>query len=167
VNVDDLLLEALARVREGVPAVVDGLNEAQLSSRLDGRANPIAWLVWHLTRVQDSHIADAAGGAQLWLQDGWQGRFGLDLSADDTGYGHESADVAKVRAAAELLTGYHAAVAARSEQFVSGLEPADLDRVVDELYSPPVTLGVRLVSIVDDCLQHLGQAAYVRGLQSA
>ncbi len=46
----------------------------------------------------------------------------------------------------------------------SGLQPADLDVVVDERWDPPVTLGVRLVSVVNEVNQHVGQAAYVRGL---
>ncbi len=53
---------------------------------------------------------------------------------------------------------------ARTAEFVAGLSAADLDRVVDESWDPPVTLGVRLVSVVDDDAQHAGQAAYVRGL---
>lgn len=163
-NTDDLLLEAFGRVRDLVPSTVDGLDEDQLGQRT-GDGNSIAWLIWHLTRVQDSHLADAEGAGQVWRQDGWQERFGLDLPAEDTGYGHDSSDVAKVHATEQLLTGYHAAVAARTEQFVRGLGPADLDRVVDEQWSPAVTLGVRLVSVTADCLQHLGQAAYVRGLQ--
>lgn len=166
-NVDELLLEAIGRIRDLVPTVVDGLGEDQLARRVDGRGNSIAWLIWHLTRVQDSHVADVAGGAQVWLQDGWQDRFGLDLPAEDTGYGHEADDVARVRATREILIGYHAAVAARTEQFVRGLSPDDLDRVVDEQWSPAVTLGIRLVSVIADCLQHLGQAAYIRGMQTA
>lgn len=160
----DLLLEAFGRVRDLVPTVVEGLDEDQLASRVQGRSNPIGWLLWHLTRVQDSHVADAAGQEQVWLQDGWHDRFDLDLPVEDTGYGHDSDDVAKVRTTPELLAGYHAAVAARTEQFVRDLGPDDLDRVVDAHWSPPVTLGVRLVSVVADCLQHLGQAAYVRGV---
>lgn len=166
-NSDDLLLEAFGRIRELVPEVVDGLGEEQLTERVNGRGNSTAWLVWHLTRVQDGHIAEAADTGQVWLQDGWQQRFSLDLPADDTGYGHDPDSVAQVRASAELLTGYHAAVAARTEQFARGLHPNDLDRVVDENWSPPVTLGVRLVSVIADCLQHLGQAAYVRGVIGA
>ena len=165
-NADDLLLEAFGRVAGLVPAVVDGLSEDQLARRVDGNANPIAWLIWHLTRVQDSHIADAAGVRQVWVQAGWRERFGLDLPAEDTGYGHDSDSVAKVRSTADLLIGYCAAVAARTEEFVRGLGPEDLDRVVDEHWSPPVTLGVRLISILADCLQHVGQAGYVRGMLS-
>lgn len=163
-NTDDLLLEAFTRIRDLVPTVVDGLDEDRLTERVDGRGNPIGWLIWHLTRVQDDHIASAAGEEQVWLHEGWRDRFGLDLPAEDTGYGHDREAVAKVRVSAELLVGYQAAVARRTEQFVRGLGPQDLDLVVDPDWSPPVTLGVRLVSVIGDCLQHVGQAAYVRGL---
>lgn len=164
---EDVLLDAFNRIRSLVPTVVDGLDVEQLTTRLDDRANSIAWLVWHLSRVQDSHVADAGGFGEVWEDDGWRERFGLELPPDDTGYGHSADDAGKVRTTAELLTGYHAAVAARTERFVSGLAPHDLDRVVDESWSLPVTLGVRLVSVVADCLQHVGQAAFVRGCLGA
>jgi uncharacterized damage-inducible protein DinB len=164
-DVDALLLDAFGRIRELVARVVDGLDDEELAARPNGRANSIGWLVWHLTRIQDDHVADAAGADQVWRAGGWADRFGLDLSPDDTGYGHSSDDVATVRASADLLRGYHTAVADRTDEFVRGLSPADLDRVVDANWDPPVTLGVRLVSVVSDCLQHLGQAAYARGLE--
>ena len=164
---DALLLDAFGRIRELVPQVVDGLDDDQLAWRPQGTGNSVAWLVWHLSRVQDDHVADAAGTGQAWLDEGWRERFGLDLPAEDTGYGHGPEDVAKVRASADLLTGYAAAVATRTEAFVTGLGAGDLARVVDERWDPPVTLGVRLVSVVSDCLQHLGQAGYVRGLAGA
>ena len=53
---------------------------------------------------------------------------------------------------------------ARTVAHLAGLSEADLDRVVDERWDPPVTLGVRLVSVISDDLQHAGQAAYLRGL---
>ena len=164
---DALLLDAFGRIRDLVPQVLDGLDEKALARRPGGTGNSIAWLVWHLSRVQDDHVADAAGSGQAWLEEGWRERFALDLPADDTGYGHGPEEVARVRASADLLTGYAAAVAARTEAFVTGLRPADLERVVDERWDPPVTLGVRLVSVVSDCLQHLGQAGYARGLAGA
>ena len=64
----------------------------------------------------------------------------------------------------DVLLGYLGEVQARTTAMLEGLAPDDLDRVVDRRWDPPVTLGVRLVSIADDCLQHVGQAAYVRGL---
>ena len=163
-DIDAVLADAFTRVRELVPAVVGGLDEDDLAWRPDPDANSIAWLVWHLTRIADDHVADVAGTEQVWTSDGWYERFGLPFPADAHGYGHSSADVAAVRVPADLLAGYHDAVAEAVLAYVGTLTPPDLDRVVDERWDPPVTLGVRLVSVLNDGGQHLGQAAYVRGL---
>lgn len=165
VNSIDLLLDGFGRVRGAVYAAVSDLPSDQLGRRIDPQANSIAWLVWHLTRVQDDHIAAAAGSEQLWTGGGWADRFGLPFDVSDIGYGHSSADVAAVRVATtDLLTGYFEAVHERTVQWVGGLTDADLDRVVDASYDPPVTLAVRLVSILADDLQHVGQAAFLRGV---
>jgi uncharacterized damage-inducible protein DinB len=161
----DLLLDAFGRIAEEVGDTVEGLSEEQLAFRPDAGANSIAWLVWHLARVQDNHVAEAAGEPEIWLEDGWADRFGLSLDPADTGYGHSVEDVAKVRASAELLTGYADAVGERTSRYVASLDDEALDRVVDERWDPPVTLGVRLVSVIGDDMAHLGQAQYVRGLQ--
>lgn len=164
-DVKDVLSDAFGRIREEVHSVVDGLSPEQLRARPSPGANSVAWLVWHLTRIQDDHVADAAGLDQVWLSQGWEKRFGLALPSRDTGYGHGAAQVAAVRVASgDLLTGYFDAVHARTLEYVRGLGPDDLDRVVDERWTPAVTLGVRLVSVLADDLQHVGQAAYVRGL---
>lgn len=160
----DLLGDAFGRIREGVADVLDGIAPAALTWRADDDANTVAWLVWHLTRVQDDHLAEAFEHGQVWLEAGWRDRFDLPLGPSDTGYGHSTAEVGKVRASAELLAGYHEAVARRSEADLETVDAASLARVVDERFDPPVTLAVRLVSVVADDLQHVGQAAYVRGL---
>jgi Protein of unknown function (DUF664) len=163
-NIDALLTDAVTRVRELVPTVVGGLDEDDLAWRPDPEANSIAWLVWHLTRIADDHVAAVASIEQVWTSAGWHERFALPFPAADHGYGHSSSDVGAVRVPAELLAGYHDAVAEAVLAYVGTLTPGDLDRVVDEQWDPPVTLGVRLVSVVNDAGQHVGQAAYVRGL---
>jgi uncharacterized damage-inducible protein DinB len=164
-NVAELLIDGFDRIRGEVRETVDGLTPEQLSWRPDTESNSIAWLVWHLTRVQDDHVADVAGTEQVWTSEGWRERFGLPLPASATGYRHSLKEVAAVRVEkGELLAGYYDAVHERTTQFVSGLTETDLDRVVDEAWDPPVTLGVRLVSVISDDLQHAGQAAYLRGL---
>ncbi|MFE9172134.1 mycothiol transferase [Streptomyces kebangsaanensis] len=161
----DILIDGYGRVREEVHAVVDGLPAERLDARPGDGANSVAWLVWHLTRVQDDHVADAFGLGQVWLAQGWEERFGLGLKRHDTGYGHSPAQAAKVRVASgELLTGYYDAVHEQTLKALRQLAAKDLERVVDERWDPPVTLGVRLVSVLSDDLQHAGQAAYVRGL---
>jgi uncharacterized damage-inducible protein DinB len=163
----ELLADAFGRIAEGGRDVVDGLDEDQLAHRPVPDANPIAWLVWHLTRVQDDHVADVAGLEQVWTAQGFHEKFDLPFDASATGYGQSSEQVAHVRVDAERLAAYLAAVHEQTIGYVAGLTPEDLDRVVDERWDPPVTLGVRLVSVVNDDVQHLGQAAYVRGLLGA
>ncbi len=161
----ELLTDAFNRIREEGEAVVSGLSSDQLAYRPGPRANSIAWLIWHLTRIQDDHIADVAGIEQVWTSDGWAERFGLPFDPRDTGYGHRSDDVAELHGASgELLVGYLAAVHEQTLGYLEDLTLTDLDRIVDERWDPPVSLGVRLVSVVNDDSQHLGQAAYVRGL---
>jgi uncharacterized damage-inducible protein DinB len=163
----ELLIESLERIVESGRAVLDGLSADQLAQRPSPDANSIAWLVWHLARVQDDHVADVAGIEQVWTSQGYAGRFGLPFDDGDIGYGHTSAQAGQVRADADLLAAYLSAVHEQSVAYVRALTEADLDRVVDERWDPPVTLGVRLVSVVNDDTQHVGQAAYVRGLLGA
>lgn len=159
----EILVDGYGRVREAVHGVVTGLDEAALRYRIDPDANSIAWLIWHLTRVQDDHVADVAGLDQVWLS-GWADRFGLPLAPEETGFAHSSDAVGQVVASAELLRGYHDAVHEQTVGYVERLTDADLPRIVDELWDPPVSLGVRLVSVIEDDLMHVGQAAFIRGV---
>jgi Protein of unknown function (DUF664) len=161
----ELLVDAFGRIREVVHRVVDGLTAEELGFRVDPEANSIAWLVWHLTRIQDDHLAEVAGVEQVWSSQGWGERFGLPFDPRDTGYGHGAAEVGAVRVGSgELLVGYHDAVHRQTVRYVEGLGEGDLGRVVDRSWDPPVTLAVRLVSVIADDLQHAGQAAFVRGV---
>jgi len=163
----DLLMDAFGRIRETVSDTVYGLNPAQLAYRITVDANPVGWLVWHLTRVQDDHVAAAFGVPQVWSADGWAARFGLPAASMETGYGHTSQQVGAVTArvcSAELLADYHEATYEQTVKLVSALTDADLERVVDTSWHPPVTLGVRLVSVINDDMQHAGQAAFLRGI---
>ena len=161
----EVLVDAFERIRDGVHDVVEGLDAEQLATRPSPHANSIAWLVWHLTRVQDDHVADVAGLEQVWTAQDWHGRLGLPFGPEVTGYGQSSDDVARVAGVtADQLTGYLDAVHEQTVRYVATLTPEDLSRVVDERWDPPVTLGVRLVSVVNDDQQHVGQAAFVRGL---
>lgn len=161
----DLLQDAFGRIRAVVHEAVDGLTPEQLAFRPEPAANSIAWLVWHLTRIQDDHLAAVAGTEQVWTSGGWAGRFGLPFGPAATGYGHGSGEAAAVTAeSGELLTGYHDAAYEQTLRYVQKVTDDDLGRIVDESWDPPVTLSVRLVSVISDDLQHAGQAAYLHGL---
>jgi uncharacterized damage-inducible protein DinB len=161
----EVLIEAFGRLPDLVHGAVKGLSAEDLRRAPADGANTVAWLVWHLTRVQDSHVAELLDTEQTYLSGNWAPRFGLQPDPSDTGYGHTAAQVAAVAPESwHVLVDYYGAVHARTVAFLGGLTDEDLDRVVDESWDPPVTLGVRLVSVYDDDTQHVGQAAYVRGL---
>jgi hypothetical protein len=160
----ELLRDAFTRVIEHVDDLTDDLTDAVSFFRPTSTANSIAWLIWHSARVQDAQLAQIADIEQVWFSGGWVDRFALDLPRDAHGYGHTAEEVGKVRAPADLLAGYYHAVHKMSLEYVASVTPAELARVVDTNWNPPVTASARLVSIIDDCAQHLGQAAYVRGI---
>lgn len=160
----ELLRDSFTRLIEHVDDLTDGLTEELSFHQPTPDANSIAWLIWHSARVQDLQLADVAGVEQVWLRDGWVDRFGLDLPRNDIGYGHGPDEVTKVRAPVDLLSGYYHAVHKLTLEYIASVTADDLSRVVDNNWDPPVTASARLVSIIDDCAQHLGQAAYVRGI---
>jgi uncharacterized damage-inducible protein DinB len=164
-DIPALLLELYGRVPPLARDAVTGLSPEQLAEPPVTGANPVGWLVWHLTRVQDHHVAELLGTDQIWVGGDWAAQCGLGPVPSNTGYGHTPADVRAVRpASGQVLLDYLAAVDARTRAMLQGLTEADLDRIVDRRWDPPVTMGVRLVSVADDALQHAGQAAYARGL---
>lgn len=164
-DVASLLLELYSRIPPLARRAVSGVDLDRLTEPPSPGANTIAWLVWHLARVQDHHVAELLGADQIWVGGDWARRFGLDPDPSNTGYGHSVEEMAAVRPETpETLLEYLDAVDGRTRTMLEGLVAADLDRIVDRRWDPPVTLAVRLVSVADDSLQHAGQAAYVRGL---
>jgi hypothetical protein len=162
-----LLADAFERIRGSVHRTLDDLDEMTLVGRVDASANSIGWLIWHLSRVQDDHVAGLAGREQVWTSRGWAERFALPFEVAAIGYGQSSEEVAAVRGvSAAQLAGYFDDVHAATLEYVNGLDARDFDRVVDTAWDPPVTVAVRLVSVLADDLQHVGQAAFVRGVLS-
>lgn len=157
-----LVSDAFARVAESVEDLTANLRPEVATYRADPEANTIAWLIWHATRVQDDHVADLAGVEQVWPS--WRDRFDLPFDTSATGYGQSAEEVGQVKVTGDLLAGYHRDVQRLTKDYVDNLSADELDRVIDDNWDPPVTAGVRLVSVINDITQHLGQAAYVRGL---
>jgi Protein of unknown function (DUF664) len=160
----ELLTDAFERIRDGVHPAVNGLSAEELAFRPDAESNSIAWLAWHLTRIQDDHVSHLARTEQRWLDGGWAERFALPLDPSDTGYGHDPEQVALVVAEARPLLDYFEEVHSATLGYLATVTEGELERVVDTSWDPPVTVRVRLISVIADDLQHVGQAAYVRGI---
>jgi uncharacterized damage-inducible protein DinB len=164
-ELNELLIDLFDRISEHVHEAVDGLDAEALTTPPEPGTNPIGWLVWHLARVQDHHVAGLLNEPQLWTTGGWARRFGIAADGGNTGYGHSWSDVNSIKPeSADALVEYYEAVAARTRQLLDRVSASDLDRIVDERWDPPVSMGVRLISIADDDIQHAAQATYARGI---
>ena len=160
-----IVIDALGRIQNTIRRVLDGMTPDQLYYRPAENSNSTAWVIWHLTRVQDHHISDMGGLEQLWTSEGWHARFGMEADGKNTGTGHTPRDVAKIQPDAETLQSYYDAVYERTKTVLSSLTSEDMDRELDEpQYNPLPTIGVRCASIISDNTQHVGQAAYIKGL---
>jgi hypothetical protein len=161
-----VLADAFGRIVEDFELALRGLDAEDLAWRPDPDANSIAWLTWHATRIQDDHVSALAERPQAWVEEDFHRRFSLPFEVGDHGWGHTSDQVTAVRPdGPDLLFDYLRAVTGRTLQYLGGVDADELDRIVDRNWDPPVTAGVRLVSVVDDSIQHAGQALYVRGMR--
>ena len=161
-----LLIDGYGRILEVLEGALRGMTPEGLSQQPKPDCNSMSWLAWHLTRVQDDHVAGLMGEEQLWTSEGWHARFNRPPENGDIGFGHSPEQVAAFRSPdIETMLGYHRAVLERTKRYIRSLSASDLDRELDEpWYQPLPTVGVRLISVLADNLQHAGQAAYVRGL---
>ena len=160
----ELLIDSFRRVPPIIAIAIKDLSSAQLTYQPAPGTNTIAWLAWHTARGQDVQIASLADTEQIWTASGWHSRFALPFEPDEMGYGMSEEEVTRVIATEALLAGYLTAVTEASIAYLGQLSAEDLDQVIDPNWNPPVTRGARLVSIINDCLQHAGQASYARGI---
>lgn len=160
----DLLIDEFEQIRDAVYPAVNGLSPDELAHRPDEESNSIAWLAWHLTRVQDQVVSSLSGREPVWTEQGWFDRFGLALDPSDAGYGHDAAMVGVVKSPAAQLLDYFEDVHRRTVGWMRSLDDASLSKVLDGTSVPPATVESKLVAVIVDDLQHVGQAAYVRGL---
>ncbi len=163
-DIADIFKDSFQRVSDQLHHVIDGLSPEQLSYRPHEDANSIAWLAWHLARVHDDHMSEIAGLEQAWVTGGWAEKFDMEPDPHNQGTGHGSAEVAGIKPDGELLLNYHDTVLKRTNEYIDTITPKELDRIIDTRWDPPVTVGVRTVSVINDSTEHVGQAAYVRGL---
>ena len=161
----ELISDALGRVNRILHRSLEGAPVEMVCKMPTPSTNSMAWLTWHLTRVQDHHISDMAGLPQLWTSEGWHARFGMAADDKETGNGHTLEQVAALKVdSVDVLLGYADAAYERSKTLLARMSPKDLDRVLDEpQFDPLPTVGVRLVSVVSDNTQHAGQIGYLRG----
>ena len=161
-----VVADALGRVNRVLHRAIEGVPAEVLNKQPMPGSNSMAWLAWHLCRVQDHHISDLLEAPQLWVAEGWHEKFGMAKDEGETGTGHSLGQMAAVKVdSAGLSLGYADAVYERAKHYLATVTPEGLDAEINEpQYFPLPTVGVRLVSIISDNTQHAGQVMYARGL---
>jgi hypothetical protein len=161
-----LIIDGFERVMELIEPALKGLDKKDLDRQPAPDCNSIGWITWHLTRGQDAQIAGLAGEKQVWIQGDWYSKFNRPPDPEDSGFGHTAEEVAAFKSPdSKTLLDYYRATMVQTKKYIATLNLSDLDRQLNETwYNPPPTVGVRLVSIMADCLQHSGEIAYLRGL---
>ena len=161
-----LLINVYQRMSQDFEEVLNGLTVEELHKRPTPGANPVGWLCWHATRSLDRTIGDVIQGEQLWIKEKWHARFGRSPDPNETGYGHTDAQVDSLKIPdIQTLLDYHHAVMKTTITYLEKLTEDELDRECDFSAEPGAKRAVylRLISNIHDA-QHVGQAAYVRGL---
>ena len=163
----ELLTDGYGRILTILENALKGLTQDDLNWQASKDSNSMGWLAWHLTRVQDTNIARMMGDEQVWIKDGWHAKFNRPADPRDTGFGNTPEDIAAFRSPeTKILIDYHKTVLERTKGYFQSLSPADLERELNEpQFQPLPTVGVRLISIMADSLQHAGQISYMRGLR--
>lgn len=121
--------------------VLEGLTEEQIRSIPPGIEHSIAWILWHLTRIEDVTMnLLVAGSPQILLEGNWLERLGVSIR--HTGNAMTPEEVADLSDKIDItaLRAYRMAVGRRTRHIVKRLEPEDLKRK---------PTGPRLQSLLD------------------
>jgi hypothetical protein len=163
----DILADGYQRVYDTLSHVLDGLSKEDLDWQPAKDSNSIGWTAWHLIRGHDAQISSLMNSEQLWIKDRWYIKFNRKADPDDTGFGHTPKQVSAFKSPdVDTILRYQKAVTDRSKKYFRKLSKSDLDRELDEPWFKPLpTVGVRLVSVLEDGILHAGEASYIRGLR--
>ena len=144
------------------PALL-GLSDADLLKRPSDQCNPIGWLLWHQTRVEDAMLSHISDSPQTWVADQWHAQFGMPADPHDSGRGHSLQQVMALQPTMAALHGYATAVREKTLAVLPTLTPADLERELPSPTGGTRTVGDFLGIVLIDQFHHSGQIAYVRG----
>lgn len=163
-NTNEILID-LARRPQAAAEHLRGRLTPELLNAHPHHDNSIAWLLWHVAREIDEQLCDLCGQESVWIAAGFAERFALETKPHEHGYGHTPEQARAIQVTdLDLLFEYLNAVIDAQVAYISGLDEADLSRIVDDRWDPPVTLAARMVSMSVDAAEHIGQAAYITGM---
>ena len=165
----DFIIRSLEEIQEDLKRSVDGLTKEDLMTQPQPGANHIAFMIWHMTRVEDKLLHNLFQcSPQLWESGKWYERMGLPEDPKSTGFGYTAEQVSCFPSVQpHELMDYVEAVRADTLDYLENIDAASLD---EKVTAPPlgeVSIGNLISILVVELAQHVGQIAYVRGLVEA
>ncbi len=160
----EVLTQILDHNKEMVEKAIDGLTDKELSRRPTDHCNSIGWLLWHMARAEDGLVSGAQKSPELWTEQGWHEKFGME--PEDSGFQHKSEQLAAFKAPPlDDLKAYWAATEQKARECLKSLRPEDLDRQVPSFIGEgTIPLVTFLNYLVHEVVVHGGQIAYLRGM---
>lgn len=162
----DFILDTLDRMKNAVAAAVDGLSSQELTWRPGEEANSIGFTLWHQLRCEDAFVRGMIQGKpQVWVSEKWYEKLGLPENPQDVGYGYAAEQVAAfpVPELTDLLE-YAEATRAQTVGYLKAMKAESLDKVIETPFGE-LTIGQVFAILLCEITQHIGQIAYLRGLQ--
>ena len=145
-----------------IKRATEDLTEEQLYHQPTPDTNSIAWLIWHLSRWRDKISAAAAGEPEVWISQGWAGKFGMEDGR--TGLGDTIEQVARFKVDTNMLTDYAEAAHKAIVERVSGFTTEQFNQEIEYTPGSPRPAWRALISVVEDSAEHTGQINYLRGM---
>jgi len=161
------ILDTFEYMQQAVSTAVDGLNSDELTWCPGPGTNSIGFILWHQLRCEDIYVQNIIQGRpQVWVSDKWYEKLNLPESPQDVGYGYTAEQVAAFHVP-ELkdLLGYAEATRARTVEYLRATTPGKLDEVIQTTFLGELTIGQIFATLLCEITQHIGQIAYLRGLQ--
>ncbi len=164
-DVKESLQIGLGEYWDGLRKALEGLTAAERRFQPNADANHIDFIVWHMARDEDGEIHTfAQRTGEIWQCDAWDQKLGLPPG--DSGFGYTVEQVANLPQFDMVdCLAYYEAVRRATLRYLDGLTPADLARCPHPERRPGYSIGRMLTHLIVEGSQHLGQVAYLRGLQ--
>ena len=161
----DIIQMALGEYMDQLRKALDGLTPEERRFQPAPQAHHIDFVVWHMARVEDSWINRFAQRTdQIWTRDGWFQRFGIP--EDGHGYGFTAEQVADLpRFDLDEMMAYADSVRRETLRYLEGLTHDDLAISPGPDVRPGYTIGRMFSHVIVEESQHVGQVAYLRGIQ--
>ena len=164
-DVNHFFLHNITHGEQVLRRALSELSTEELNSHPCGPGtNSIAWLIWHLTRIQDLSASARMGKDQAWVAEGFHAKFGMEADfMKFNSFTPEELD-AFPQMDAESLLGYYECARGYLTEYVNSLSASDLDAPVPPRPHGPENVGDALGITLADNTQHFGQIAFIMGV---